>query len=262
MGTIVWSSRLWHKGNEEFPPSQFHYWGPFVSQRKESISLQSRIDEALANESPHEGSKSSKPVVYVSLGTIITGPRLHQYRKVVTDFYQKICAVAESLPEFRFIFATGTDEAIGTRGEDGRFKALIGGVKVPANMLAVPRVNQPEVMKAAKVFVTHCGQNSCSEAILHHLPVIMVPFSGDQFANADRFQELGAGVLCSYWSTAEDRAKSSDKNCDLSGVTVDSLTKAIRGAVTEGTMRDKMAQLCKDQDAETKSTVQDKVATL
>jgi UDP-N-acetylglucosamine:LPS N-acetylglucosamine transferase len=41
------------------------------------------------------------------------------------------------------------------------------------------------------VFVTHAGMGGCSEGLWHGVPMVAVPQTVDQFANADRLVELG-----------------------------------------------------------------------
>lgn len=45
-----------------------------------------------------------------------------------------------------------------------------------------------------KLFVTHCGINSMYEAIQTATPVVTIPIFADQFSNAARAEELGAGI--------------------------------------------------------------------
>jgi predicted glycosyltransferase len=50
------------------------------------------------------------------------------------------------------------------------------------------------VLSRSDVFVTHGGCNSFHEALLHRVPVVVVPFFGDQALVARRAAELGIGV--------------------------------------------------------------------
>lgn len=64
----------------------------------------------------------------------------------------------------------------------------------PANWRVVNRVDQQEVLSRSDVFVTHGGCNSFHEALLHRVPMVVVPFFGDQALVARRAAELGIGV--------------------------------------------------------------------
>jgi UDP-glucoronosyl and UDP-glucosyl transferase len=64
----------------------------------------------------------------------------------------------------------------------------------PANWRVVDRVDQQEVLSRSDVFVTHGGCNSFHEALLHRVPMVVVPFFGDQLIVARRAAELSIGV--------------------------------------------------------------------
>lgn len=63
-----------------------------------------------------------------------------------------------------------------------------------ANIRVEPYVDQIGVLRKASVFVTHHGLNSTHEAISHGVPMISLPFGGDQPGTAARCQELGLAV--------------------------------------------------------------------
>jgi UDP:flavonoid glycosyltransferase YjiC (YdhE family) len=64
----------------------------------------------------------------------------------------------------------------------------------PPNWTVRDRVDQQKVLSRADVFVTHGGSNSFHEALLHRVPMVVVPFFGDQVLVARRAEELGIGV--------------------------------------------------------------------
>lgn len=52
--------------------------------------------------------------------------------------------------------------------------------------------------------VSHCGMNSIYEAIYHGVPVVGIPFYGDQFDIVTRIQAKGMGVLMHWHHVTED----------------------------------------------------------
>jgi len=55
-----------------------------------------------------------------------------------------------------------------------------------------------------KAFVSHCGMNGIFEAIYHGVPVVGVPFYGDQFDIMTRVQAKGMGILMDWKSVTEE----------------------------------------------------------
>ncbi|GLY36334.1 glycosyl transferase [Amycolatopsis sp. NBRC 101858] len=64
---------------------------------------------------------------------------------------------------------------------------------VPDNVELHDQVPQLDVLRHAKVFVTHAGMGSTMEALSFGVPLVAVPQMGEQRANADRIAELGLG---------------------------------------------------------------------
>ena len=48
------------------------------------------------------------------------------------------------------------------------------------------------------LFITHAGILSTQEAIYHGIPVVGIPFIGDQFSNIFKLSTRGAGVELVY----------------------------------------------------------------
>lgn len=63
-----------------------------------------------------------------------------------------------------------------------------------ANVRVEPAVDQTAVLRHASAFVCHNGLNSTHEAIIHEVPMLSVPFFGDQPQLAARCQALGLAV--------------------------------------------------------------------
>jgi MGT family glycosyltransferase len=65
---------------------------------------------------------------------------------------------------------------------------------VPSNIKICPFVNQIEVLKKAKVFVSHCGLNSLFEAASCGVPIVAAPERHDQYFNARKLEKLGGCI--------------------------------------------------------------------
>lgn len=190
--TIVWSSRSWHQGHEEFNREQFHYWGSLMSKRKS-------VGEGKAGDCVKQtlDGLGDRKLVFVSLGTVATGAAFPKFGPSIKDFYRKMCAVASSMPETTFIFALG-GSVPAEAAEDGRITKIFEEIEVPPNTTAAVSVDQLAVLEHASLFVSHCGQNSSSEAVANRVPVVAMPFFCDQLYNAARFEELGCGLQQRY----------------------------------------------------------------
>ena len=67
----------------------------------------------------------------------------------------------------------------------------------PDNVEVRRSVPQLTVLESASAFVTHAGMGSCTEALWYAVPTVAIPQAIDQFGNAARLAELGAGTSLS-----------------------------------------------------------------
>lgn len=65
---------------------------------------------------------------------------------------------------------------------------------LPADWLARPYLPQVRLLDAAAATVTHGGNNSVTEAIGAGVPLVVLPFSTDQFAGAAAIERRGVGM--------------------------------------------------------------------
>lgn len=115
--------------------------------------------------------KSDRPTVYISLGTVMN----HR-----PEFY-KNCIQAFRDQPWRILLNVGELTEKETLGE------------IPEHIQVMNWVDQIAVLKAADVFVTHCGMNSVNEALYFGVPMVLVPQTPEQAGVANRTEELGAG---------------------------------------------------------------------
>jgi len=67
-------------------------------------------------------------------------------------------------------------------------------VDAPADWLVRPFLPQVRLLSRAAAAVTHGGNNSVTEAMHHRVPLLVLPFSTDQFAGAADLETAGFGV--------------------------------------------------------------------
>lgn len=108
--------------------------------------------------------KAHKPLVYISLGTVINDR---------PDFYRR-CIEALKDEEVDVIISCGQSIDMASLG------------KLPDNVRAYDHVDQLEVLSRANAFITHCGMNSVSESLYMSTPMILFPQTNEQKAVARR----------------------------------------------------------------------------
>ena len=161
---FVYTLRSFQPFAEDFPEEQFHFIGPSVYDRKEEDF------PALA-----------KPVIYISIGTILKGGE-NFFRACLEAFGQKKVTVVLSVGNF----------------DISRLK------HIPENFVIRNRVPQIAVLKQASLFITHGGMNSVSEAMVHGVPMAVIPFVSDQPVNARQVEKLGLGKVLDYKTITAD----------------------------------------------------------
>jgi MGT family glycosyltransferase len=114
---------------------------------------------------------SSAPYVYVSFGSFLS---------VRSDALARVAAAIESL---------------------GLRAALASGSADPADLADLPSdwlvrgfLPQVRLLQGAAAAVTHGGNNSVTEAMTYGVPLVVLPFSTDQFAGAEAIERAGVGV--------------------------------------------------------------------
>lgn len=119
-----------------------------------------------------EREKTGRPLVYISLGTLMN-------RQL--PFYQACVEAFRDSP-------LDVELSVGEGIDPDRLGPL------PAQIHAAHRVDQMAVLRRADVFVTHCGMNSANEAILCGVPTVLWPQQSEEGAVADRMEKLGVGL--------------------------------------------------------------------
>lgn len=124
--------------------------------------------------------KDDRPTFYVSMGTIVSGSKIFQY---VIDLAQNA--------NWKAVIAVGhgTDPA--------QFEPLTD------NILLRQFVPQLKLMQYIEAMVSHGGNNTVSEALLHGLPLVVIPVSADQPDSAGHIVACGAGIRLSPWRVTQ-----------------------------------------------------------
>ena len=71
--------------------------------------------------------------------------------------------------------------------------ALLG--ELPTGAVAVRHLPQVALLRETDVFVNHGGNGSVTEAVAARVPMVVLPFSTDQFAGAAALERAGVGVV-------------------------------------------------------------------
>lgn len=133
-------------------------------------------------------SADAAPFVYVSFGSFLS---------VRGDVLARVVAAVRA-SGLRAAIALGSAE-----------RADVG--ELPADWLVREFLPQVRLLKTAHIAVTHGGNNSVTEAAAAGVPMLVLPFSTDQFAGAAAIERLGIGAAL-----------------DPNAATVEQLTSALR----------------------------------
>ena len=112
------------------------------------------------------------PVVYVSFGSFLS---------VRADVLSRVASALAGLP-VRVALAVGSADP-----------AVLG--ELPDRWLVREFLPQVALLERAALAVTHGGNNSVTEALTFGVPMVVLPFSTDQFAGAAAVENAGVGVV-------------------------------------------------------------------
>ena len=137
--------------------NSFHFVGLNTHIRKEIEFDYKRLD--------------NRPLIYIACGSVISLTK--ELRKIFYNAFNNMC--------LQVIMVIGHDD-INENIEE-----------IPNNFIVVEEAPQLELLKKAKLFITHGGMNSVNEAVYFGVPMIVIPLNGDEFAVANQVQKLGLG---------------------------------------------------------------------
>lgn len=173
-------------------PERFHYTGPWVRQEvRPHIDFPwDRLD--------------GRPMIYASLGTT---------RNVQAEIFHLI-AEACKVMDVQLVISLG-----------GRFDPATFS-QLPGNPVVARYVPQLEILKLAKLVITHGGPNTVFETLREGKPMIAIPIAHDQPAIAMRLARLGVAVVL-----------------PIMRLTVDQIRTAVATVLSESSYRDGAEQL-------------------
>ena len=127
---------------------------------------------------------NSTPIIYLSFSGVVMDYLWSRSAKARKDLIRFFNALASKWKdkEIKIIFASQGKDVV---------------EKYPDNWDVRPNVSQKdqgEFLSQADLFITHGGNNSFHEAILQKVPMIVIPFLGDQMLVARLAEKLGIGI--------------------------------------------------------------------
>jgi len=117
-------------------------------------------------------SDPSTPLIYVSFGSFLS---------VRGDVLARVVEALRPLP-VRVALAVGSADP-----------AVIG--QLPDHWLVREFLPQVGLLRAATLSITHGGNNSVTESLTFGVPMLVLPFSTDQFAGAAAIENAGVGAV-------------------------------------------------------------------
>jgi zeaxanthin glucosyltransferase len=114
--------------------------------------------------------EDSRPRIYVSLGSFLSAR---------SDVLRRIVSAFRTLP-VRMVVASGVTP-----------RSALGAI--PADWHVASYLPQPEVLRSCDLAICHGGNNTVTEALWAGVPLLVCPFSTDQFAGAEDVMRAGLG---------------------------------------------------------------------
>ena len=125
--------------------------------------------------------KNRKPLIYFSLGTVVMDNLWNQQAETREKLRKFVAELADLWKDknYQVIFIT-------------QGKTVLE--QYPENWWVYDHVDQVEVLSRADIFITHGGSNSFHEGIMQKVPMLLIPFFGDQLLVAKTAEELEVGI--------------------------------------------------------------------
>jgi hypothetical protein len=125
--------------------------------------------------------RTGNPRIYISLGTVVMDNlwnRRADVRERLRGFVRELAASWGGKP-YEVVFVTQGKEVLAS---------------YPGNWCVIDRADQMRELAEADVFVSHGGNNGFVESVLNKVPLVVIPFFGDQPLVARQAEALGIGI--------------------------------------------------------------------
>ena len=177
-------------------------------QAKEYVCIGSLAGDRIAKRT-----LEGKPIIFISFGTVVMNNIWNQQPEIRAKLQTFFTTLAErwGTSDLDVIFVT-------------QGKTVLDSY--PQNWRVVEKINQVEALARSSVFVTHGGANSFHEAVLARIPMVAIPFFGDQPLVAQQIERLGIGLDMVQDAGIDTRKSKDFLDADLVG-RVDSAVRSI-----------------------------------
>lgn len=185
----------------------YNYPAELATPRGGAVYLGSAVREEEPDDEVERWlASSAEPFVYVSFGSFLS---------VRSDVLARVCAALAS---------RGLRAAVALGSAD---HADLGDL--PSGWLVREFLPQVRLLGSAAAAVTHGGNNSVTEAMTFGVPLLVLPFSTDQFAGAAALERAGFGIaLAPNEATADELATGIDRVLALPREQLDALSAGLR----------------------------------
>jgi hypothetical protein len=171
-------------------PPYYHLVGPVFRTGSSVPPLEPELKEWLT--------ASNDPVVYVALGSRAT--MTASQKQVVVDGLLNCKPQNSTNGKYRVLWITGhgTEQAIPTHvnvkdnDKSVPIKSLSSQIRVESWISQIALFSDEDVNLAA--FLSHAGITSIQEANHHGIPMLLMPFYGDQWTNVAKLIDTGAAL--------------------------------------------------------------------
>lgn len=121
------------------------------------------------------------PTIYLSFGTVVMDNLWNNQPKIQENMRNYIGSLAELWQDKKLtvVFVTQGKKVLDA---------------YPKNWQVYDQVDQVSQLANSDIFITHGGNNSFQEAVVKRVPLVVIPFFGDQPRVAKRAEELGIGI--------------------------------------------------------------------